>query len=153
MAKNTLHLSSESQARAPVPRSSATTAARGSQTPAVPQQGQTLEQQRAQDTWTQCAGYDREHINVAKGLPALIMNSGLMQVLAFCHEKGGANEVVAQHLRAWLARRFPLTLRDAGFETLMQALMRADPGDYQAINAEAFAWLRWMRQMAAARLA
>jgi CRISPR-associated protein Cmr5 len=33
----------------------------------------------------------------------------------------------------------------------MQALMRAAPGDYQAITAEAFAWLRWLRQMAAAR--
>jgi len=31
------------------------------------------------------------------------------------------------------------------------ALMRASPGDYQAITAEAFAWLRWLRQMAAAR--
>jgi CRISPR-associated protein Cmr5 len=33
----------------------------------------------------------------------------------------------------------------------MQALMNAKPGDYQAITSEAFAWLRWMRQMAAAR--
>lgn len=112
----------------------------------------TLEQQRAQDAWNQCAAYSKEHVNVAKGLSALIMNSGLMQVLAFCHEKGGANELVAQHLRAWLAKRFPQTLRDARFESLMQALMKIDkPSDYQAITAEAFAWLRWMRQMAAAR--
>ena len=110
---------------------------------------QTLEQQRAQDAWENCASYKREHVNVAKGLPALIMNSGLMQVLAFCHEKGGANEVVAQHLRAWLGKRFN---RDPGFDALMQALMSdTPPGDYQAITAEAFAWLRWMRQMAAAR--
>lgn len=33
----------------------------------------------------------------------------------------------------------------------MEALMRASPSDYQAINAEAFAWLKWLRQMAAAR--
>jgi CRISPR-associated protein Cmr5 len=111
----------------------------------------TLEQQRAQDTWEKCAGYTKEHVNVAKGLPALIMNSGLMQVLAFCHEKGGANEVVAQHLRAWLSKRFNGVNRDPGFEPLMQALMNAKPADYQAITTEAFAWLRWMRQMAAAR--
>lgn len=109
---------------------------------------QTLEQQRAQDAWEQCATYTKEHVNVAKGLPALIMNSGLMQVLAFCHEKGGANEQVAQHLRAWLGKRFN---RENGFESLMQSLMKDKPGDYQAITAEAFAWLRWMRQMAAAR--
>ena len=111
----------------------------------------TLEQQRAQDAWDKCAAYTKEHVNVAKGLPALIMNSGLMQVLAFCHEKGGANEVVAQHLRAWLGKRFNGVDRDPGFDLLMQALMKAQPADYQAITAEAFAWLRWMRQMAAAR--
>ncbi|MCM8611178.1 type III-B CRISPR module-associated protein Cmr5 [Accumulibacter sp.] len=111
----------------------------------------TLEQQRAQDAWEKCAGYTKEHVNVAKGLPALIMNSGLMQVLAFCHDKGGANEAVAQHLRAWLGQRFKGVIRDPGFEPLMQALMNASPADYQAITAEAFAWLKWMRQMAAAR--
>ena len=112
----------------------------------------TLEQQRAQDAWNKCAGYQIEHVNVAKGLPALIMNSGLMQVLAFCHEKGDANEVVAQHLRTWLSRRFNGVDRDPGFKLFMEALMKAKPGDFQAITAEAFAWLRWMRQMASARV-
>ncbi|MBK8638164.1 MAG: type III-B CRISPR module-associated protein Cmr5 [Chromatiaceae bacterium] len=116
----------------------------------------TLEQQRAQDAWTQCATYTKEHVNVAKGLPALIMNSGLMQVLAFCHEKGQKesgrhNEAVASHLRHWLQRRFPQWIQSANFAPFMEALMKAKPNDYQAITAEAFAWLRWMRQMAAAR--
>ena len=48
---------------------------------------QTQEQLRAQDAWEKCADYSKEHVNIAKGLPALIMNSGLMQVLAFCQEK------------------------------------------------------------------
>lgn len=112
---------------------------------------QTLEQQRAQDAWERCAAYTKEHVNIAKGLPALIMNSGLMQVLAFCHEKGGANEVVAQHLRVWLSKRFHSVDRDLGFEPLMKKLMDAGSAEYQAITAEAFAWLRWMWQMAAAR--
>ncbi|HUM09056.1 MAG TPA: type III-B CRISPR module-associated protein Cmr5 [Acidocella sp.] len=111
----------------------------------------TLEQERAQDAWNKCAGYRKEHVNIAKGLPPLIMNSGLMQVFAFCHEKGGDNELVAQHLRAWLNKRFNGLERDPGFEVFMQALMNAKPGDYHAITSEAFAWLRWMRQMAAAR--
>jgi CRISPR-associated protein Cmr5 len=113
---------------------------------------QTLEQQRAQDAWDKCAVYTKEHVNIAKGLPALIMNSGLMQVLAFCHEKAGANEQVASQLRAWLSKRFPGLLSDSAFEPFMQSLMQIEkPGDYQAITAEAFAWLRWLRQMAAAR--
>lgn len=114
----------------------------------VPPAVQTLEQQRAQDAWEKSANYTREHVNIAKGLPALIMNSGLMQVLAFCHEKGKANEDVATHLRAWLGKRYH---RDVGFVPLMQTLMESTPAEYQEFTAEAFAWLRWMRQMAAAR--
>ncbi|MEZ5631521.1 MAG: type III-B CRISPR module-associated protein Cmr5 [Burkholderiaceae bacterium] len=113
---------------------------------------QTLEQKRAQDAWAACASYSKDHVNAAKALPALIMNSGLMQVLAFCHEKGKAQAPVAEHLRTWLAGRFPATFKQgSGFEPFMQALMGAAPADYQAINAEAFAWLKWLRQMAAAR--
>lgn len=120
------------------------------QTKAQPRQ--TLEQQRAQDAWDKCAAYTKEHVNIAKGLPALIMNSGLMQVLAFCHEKSGANEQVASQLRVWLSKRFSGLLGDAAFDPFMQSLMQIKkPGDYQAITAEAFAWLRWLRQMAAAR--
>ncbi len=118
--------------------------------------GQTLEQKRAQDAWENCVNYSKEHVNTAKSLPALIMNSGLMQVLAFCHEKGKKDsgrhyEQVATHLRNWLRGRFAQCLPSADFEPFMQALMKASPADYQAINTEAFAWLRWMRQMAAAR--
>ena len=113
---------------------------------------QTLEQQRAQNAWDGCASYSKDHVNAAKALPALIMNSGLMQVLAFCHEKGKAQADVASHLRAWLAGRFGGTFKQGSdFATFMQALMQASPADYQAINAEAFAWLKWLRQMAAAR--
>lgn len=112
----------------------------------------TLEQLRAQDAWSQCANYNKDHVNIAKSLPALIMNSGLMQVLAFCHEKGKAYEEVATHLRTWLTQRFNGVARDPGFELFMQSLLKAQPADYQAITTEAFAWLRWMRQMASARV-
>lgn len=111
----------------------------------------TLEQQRAQNAWQACERYSKDHVNAAKGLPALIMNSGLMQVLAFCHEKGKAQADVATHLRTWLAGRFPHNFKNGEFGSFMQALMQASPADYQAINAEAFAWLKWLRQMAAAR--
>jgi CRISPR-associated protein Cmr5 len=112
----------------------------------------TLEQQRAQDAWNKSGQYQKEHVNVAKSLPALIMNSGLMQVLAFCHEKGGAHERVARDLRIWLNKKFNRVERDPGFEMLMNHLMMASPAEYQAMTAEAFAWLRWLRQIAPARV-
>lgn len=80
------------------------------------------------------------------------MNSGLMQVLAFCHEKGKAQAEVATDLRAWLAGRFKDTFKQgADFSAFMQALMQASPASYQAINVEAFAWLKWLRQITPAR--
>lgn len=113
---------------------------------------QTLEQQRAQNAWNAAATYEREHVIIAKGLPALIMNSGLMQVLAFAHEKDKKHEVVATDLRTWLSKRFPTIIPNSDFGAFMQALMKIEVAqDYQAINAEAFAWLKWLRQMSAAR--
>ena len=111
----------------------------------------TLEQQRAADAWEISKNYTKDHVNVAKGLPALIMNSGLLQVLAFCQEKKDENSKVADDLRKWLHKRFP-EIRDPSFDAFMSALMEAKPAEFHAITAEAFAWLRWLRQMASARL-
>ncbi len=112
----------------------------------------TTEQKRAQDAWERCKDYHKAEVDATKGLPALIMNSGLMQVLAFCHQKQDANERVASDLRQWLAERFPEIFRGSyDFNPFMQALMNARPAEYQAITTEALAWLRWLRQMAAAR--
>ena len=112
----------------------------------------TLEQQRAQDAWNQAGGKDKDYVNAAKSLPALIMNSGLLQTLAFCHDKGKHHEQVATDLRSWLARRNGLAC-DPGFDAFMGSLMKARPDEFQAITTEAFAWLRWLRQMASARIA
>ena len=123
-------------------------------TPTAPQPGrlrQTLEQQRAADAWACSKGISKEYVALAKGLPALIMNSGLMQVMAFLHQKGGLHEQLAQQLRLWLSRRGIGGVKAAGFEPFMEALMNAPSPTYQAITAESLAWLRWLRQMAAAR--
>lgn len=114
---------------------------------------QTMEQRRAEDAWSKAEHYTKDHVNLAKGLPALIMNSGLMQVMAFCEEKGSKASQrhvgdVARHLRQWL---HGIKGTPVEFNPFMQELMQADSQKFQAINAEAFAWLRWLRQMAAAR--
>jgi CRISPR-associated protein Cmr5 len=113
----------------------------------------TVEQRRARHAW-ECAAqgiaYDEKYVNDAKGLPALIMNSGLMQVMAFLHDKGGRHEVLAQHLRDWLATQCGTP---KAFEPFMEQLFKMDDARrFQAITTEAFAWLKWLRQMAAARL-
>ncbi len=119
----------------------------------------TLEQQRAQDAWN-CVKVAQEesgisygrYVIAAKGFPILIMNSGLMQMLAFAEEKKKEQQLVACQLRAWLSKRFPKVLKTSNFPEFMRCLMSdASPQDYQAINAEALAWLKWMRQIAAAQ--
>ena len=118
----------------------------------------TLEQQRARDAWSKCEKYSDKHVKFAKGMPALIMNSGLMQVLAFCYDKGQKEaqvhyEEVARDMRIWLRSRFPSLFPSADFTPFMDALLKVDdPRDYQTVTTEAFNWLRWMRQMAAARV-
>ena len=112
----------------------------------------TLEQQRAADTWQCASGSNTDFVNLAKSLPALIMNSGLMQVTAFLREKMGVHEQLNAQLRRWLRQRFPGTFATDDFATFMNALQQADPQTFQAITAEAFAWLRWLRQMAGARV-
>lgn len=114
---------------------------------------QTLEQRRAQDAWKKAgegiARHGKDYVNDAKGLPALIMNSGLMQVMAYMHGKGGRHEALAQHLRDWLGGQCGTP---ADFDGFMDHLFKMrDARRFQAITAEAFAWLKWLRQMAAAR--
>lgn len=121
----------------------------------------TLEQQRAADAWKKAQSCSKEYKNLAKGLPALIMNSGLMQVLAFLHEKGNKTKkdgtptqphcrILGEHLRTWLHGRFKSDLPSADFGPFMEALMKTRPSVFQQITGEAMAWLRWSRQMAAA---
>lgn len=109
----------------------------------------TLEQKRAQDAWRCCEGCDESYANLAKALPALIMNSGLMQVMAFLQGKDDTHKKLASHLRNWLHRQFPDLPSD--FAKFMERLLKAEPQMYQAVTVEAFAWLKWLRQMATAR--
>jgi CRISPR-associated protein Cmr5 len=114
----------------------------------------TLEQQRAADAWNCAQGKGSEYVNLAKGLPALIINSGVLQVLAFLNEKGKKESqkhcaVLGEQLRNWLSKRFGTDL-PADFPGFMNALMNSDSRKFQAITIESLAWLRWVRQIAPA---
>jgi len=109
----------------------------------------TLDQRRAADAWRCVQDKQRDYVNLAKGLPALIMNSGLLQVMAFLEEKDSKpSQRLACQMRAWLHQRFPNLPED--FKGFMQAVMATDPRPFQEITAESLAWLRWLRQLAAA---
>ena len=84
----------------------------------------TLEQQRSQAAWAMAqegiALAASEYTNLAKAAPALIMNNGLMQTLAFYEDKGKANhKALAGHLRRWSMVRANGGDKDPGFAPLM----------------------------------
>lgn len=118
----------------------------------------TWEQQRASDAWKKSEKYGKKARNFTKGLPALIMNSGLMQTLAFCEEDSEYKEV-AKDLRDWLGKwlvesGIATTSRkdfNDDFEEFMDYLFHVESGVYRMITDEALAWLKWLRQLAAAR--
>ncbi|HLS05696.1 MAG TPA: type III-B CRISPR module-associated protein Cmr5 [Wenzhouxiangella sp.] len=117
---------------------------------------ETLEQKRARHAWKAVSEARRslgpdeytKYVGTAKGLPALIMNSGLMQAMAFMHSKDKRHNVLAGQLRNWLHGQNDTPEDFSGF---MEHLSSCRPGEFQAITTEAFNWLKWLRHMAAAR--
>lgn len=123
--------------------------------PATPAAPVTLEQKRAQFAWdfakegTALAG--DEYRNLAKAAPALIMNNGLMQTLAFYQDKNKPqHQALARHLRCWIMKPAGGNGQDPGFQPKMEELLRADPDNYRQATDEALLILRWIRQFAAA---
>ncbi|WP_345793312.1 type III-B CRISPR module-associated protein Cmr5 [Thauera sp. JM12B12] len=115
----------------------------------------TLEQKRAQYAWQYAESgigvSGDKYRNLAKAAPALIMNNGLMQTLAFLNSKNERHhQALAEHIRRWLSVRGGGPDRDVGFEAGMKAMLDFAPDQYRQATDEALLILRWIRQFAAA---
>lgn len=120
-----------------------------------------LDQKRAAYAWQCVQNVPNDYDKLAKAAPALIMNNGLMQTLAFYQDKGKTKEGVMDrhhalnaHLMCWLGQQFggtsfPLA-QNASFGTVMPALYNARPELFRRATEETLALLRWIRQFAAA---
>lgn len=116
----------------------------------------TLDQQRAAFAWT-CASrgvgdHKKGYVVLAKGAPALILNSGLMPTLAYYADKSDASKALLNDLAAWLGQRFerhaeyqPAPRR---FDEVMARLTGSSSGFYMQATDEALAILKWIRQFA-----
>ena len=119
------------------------------------------ESRRAHFAWEQTGAAQRslsggfkDYANLAKSAPALIMNSGLMQTLAFLQSKERHHKTLVAQICAWLWQRFQaLPDRPQGreFEQVMGWLAQADGGRYRLATREVMSLLRWIKQFAAAR--
>ena len=118
-------------------------------TPASPTVRTTLDQQRAAYAWQHVQGCSKEYVNLAKAAPALIMNNGLMQTLAFYESKGKPqHRQLANHLNGWLHQQNYVAASD--FNAVMTRLQASESLRYRQATEEALALLRWIRQFTAA---
>lgn len=115
-----------------------------------------LDQERSAYAWKRAQNCSSDYANLAKSAPALIMNNGLMQTLAFFMAKGGEHKTLNTHIIEWLGVRFkgvgafPENEKKADFQSVMAALHQSEPAVYRRASEEALALLRWIRQFASA---
>ncbi|EQD76963.1 CRISPR-associated protein [mine drainage metagenome] len=124
-----------------------------------------LDQKRARFAWEKVQQVKMgEYTKLAKSTPALIMQSGLMPVLAFLNDKGKDkthhhHKELLDHLCEWLHKneQFKERIRGSSFAAVMTALLGDESRDaaeharfYQQATGETLALLRWIRQFAAA---
>ena len=118
----------------------------------------TLDQQRAAYAW-KCASAVmnrardeqerkeyKEYKALAKGAPALIMNSGLMPTLAFYNHKGGSARLLLKHLCDGLSQRLCPNSGPLNFAEFMRYLQKCDSQTYLRFTDEALEILKWIRQ-------
>ena len=84
--------------------------------------------------------------NLAKAAPALVMNNGLMQTLAFFTSKGKPyHRQLKADILEWLGRQMDLPTE---YERMMKELFEAESEQYRLATEETMHLLRWLRQFA-----
>jgi len=111
---------------------------------------QTVEQQRAKKAleWVQGRKIDKDLKPAAESFAPLILMSGLGQAAAFYKSKEGNHRQLYDLLSEWLCglgRPFA-----SGEGDLLEHLVAADQRAYRAAQAEALAFLQWLKKFAKA---
>ncbi|MEX1028027.1 MAG: type III-B CRISPR module-associated protein Cmr5 [Candidatus Paceibacterota bacterium] len=126
----------------------------------------TLEQQRASFALQKIRDLQNgeldygHYVSYVSALPATIVTNGLGQALTtlVAKAKGKAQEphrILFDHIAAWLSQRIDeLQLRVPGndFTQVIDLLMQADQRTYVRAQAEAMAFLNWLKQFSRAYL-
>jgi len=106
-----------------------------------------LDQRRAAYAWQCVRGRNKDYENLAKAAPAMLMNNGLMQTLAFYQDKGKEHhKALLEHILGWLKQQQIVPSDDYG--EAMQALHSMNAADYRHASAEALEIVKWLRQLA-----
>lgn len=108
---------------------------------------QSIEQERAKSAlaWAE-KGVDSETLSAVTGLPATILMNGLGQTAAFYKSKGGKHEALYELLSGWLKK----TGKPYAGKDLLNGITQSDAKTYRAAQAEALAYLQWVKKFAKA---
>jgi len=125
---------------------------------------QTLEQKRARDALDKvrkieraCQGEQQEKfVSYVESLPATILTNGLGQAAAMLlaqakGEQRDAHRMLYEALKDWLCRDDPHAPY-RGQADLMVAIVNQDRATYLRAQAEALAWVEWLKRFAVAFL-
>ncbi|MDQ6962514.1 MAG: type III-B CRISPR module-associated protein Cmr5 [Mariprofundaceae bacterium] len=113
-----------------------------------------LDQQRAAFAWQRVEHAQEkmreekysDYKNLAKGIPAMIINNGLMQTLAFLHSKGKTHHILLLNdLIQWLHQHLASS---KDYQDLMKYLFETDSHQFRQATEESMHMLRWLRQFA-----
>ncbi|MHB8474074.1 MAG: type III-B CRISPR module-associated protein Cmr5 [Gammaproteobacteria bacterium] len=117
---------------------------------------QTLAQQRAKHALARIEAMKTEddgHLSAhIAGFPAMILMSGFGQACAFYLSKGGAMKLAYDALESWLTSAGKPYTSATGACELMTAITSNDAATYRLAQAEALAYLDWLKKFAKAFL-
>lgn len=99
-------------------------------------------------------GQAQDYARQAKGLPAMLLASGLAPCLAFLESKKGGHALLAQHVSGWILRAiFGHDGDEGSVKRCLAELSRADSATYRRAEAEAIELAGWLKRFADAYLA
>jgi len=85
-----------------------------------------------------------DYVNLAKSMPAMVMESGLMPALAFLEgKKDDHHKMLLRHILEWLKAQRVLNTTD--FRGAMNELLNKSSLEYQRAVEEAMRVLKWIR--------
>ncbi len=123
----------------------------------------TLQQQRAADALRNVkslsnrdAKFQSEYVSYANSLPATIVMNGLGQALTMLLAKArgridDSHRVLFDHVAGWLQQQI-VDLKTVNSDDVIERLMEHDQAVYIRAQAEAMAYLNWLKQFARAYL-
>jgi CRISPR-associated protein Cmr5 len=97
---------------------------------------------------------ESDYRSLIEGLPAMILTNGLGQTCAYLLSRAEGDHqkvelLLYRHLESWIQHRIPQL---QGPDGLLLALINADVGTYRRAQAEALAYVQWLKRFAQAQL-